>query len=414
MPKVANRSVLLLGTLDTKGEEYAFARTRFANAGIATTLVDVGVFPPVGLHPDVNNEVVARAGGSSLQALRESNDRGQAVSIMSLGALKIVEEYYEARAFDGIFAFGGSSGSTIASLCMRALPIGVPKILVSTLAASNAAIFVGESDLAIFASVVDIAGINSVSSRIFSNAIDAMIGMLQSKPVIPVAGKKLIAASMFGVTTTCVTDARRRLEHHGYEVITFHMTGTGGRSMEKLISQGLFHGVLDVTTTELCDEIVGGTLSAGPDRLTAAVKRFIPQVISLGALDMVNFGSRSSVPKKFDSRTLYSHNDNVTLMRTTADECEKIAIDICSKLSKATSPVSLFIPLKGVSAIAVKGAPFFDPAADDALFSTIRENVPRQIDLIELDNAINDPAFSAAMASKLITYVDQGWENLNG
>ena len=414
MPRVADRSVLLIGTLDTKGEEYSFARTRFANAGIATILIDAGVFPPVALNPDVTNEVVARAGGSSLQALRESNDRGQAVSIMSLGALSIVEELYAAGAIDGIFAFGGSSGSTIASLSMRALPIGVPKVLVSTLAASNAASFVGESDIAIFASVVDIAGINSISARIFSNAIDAMIGMLQSKPAVNVSDKKLIAASMFGVTTTCVTDARMRLEQHGYEVITFHMTGSGGRSMEKLISQGLIHGVLDVTTTELCDEIVGGTLSAGPDRLTAAVEKGIPQVISLGALDMVNFGTRTSVPKKFDNRKLYSHNDNVTLMRTTADECEKIAIDICSKLSRATSPVSLFIPLKGVSAIAVKDAPFYDPVADDALFSTIRKNVPRQIDLIELDNAINDPVFSAAMASKLITYVDQGWENSNG
>lgn len=414
MPRVNNKSVLLIGTLDTKGEEYAFARTRFENAGIGTILVDTGVFSPVGLNSDVTNEDVARAAGSSLNALRETNDRSHAVSVMSDGALKIVEEYFAAGAFDGIFAFGGSGGSTIASLSMRALPIGVPKVLVSTLAASNAANFAGESDIAIFASVVDIAGINSISSRIFSNAIDAMIGMLDNNPPAPMEDKKLIAASMFGVTTTCVTDARKRLELHGYEVITFHMTGSGGRSMEKLISQGLINGVLDVTTTELCDEIVGGTLSAGPDRLTAAVKKNIPQVISLGALDMVNFGARASVPDRFVNRNLYSHNENITLMRTTADECEKIAIDICSKLSKATSPTSLFIPLKGVSAIAVKGAPFYDPIADEALFSTIRRNVPRQIDLVELDNAINEPIFSAAMASKLITYVDQGLENYNG
>jgi len=234
-----------------------------------------------------------------------------------------------------------------------------------------------------------------------------MIGMVSSNLKRLHLSKKLIAASMFGVTTECVTNSRKHLESHGYEVITFHMTGSGGRSMEKLISEGFMHGVLDVTTTEICDEIVGGVLSAGPNRLTAATKHGIPQVISLGALDMVNFGAKDTVPTKFSNRNLYAHNENVTLMRTNAEECEKIAIDICSKLSPYKAPVSLFLPLKGVSSIAVAGAPFHDPIADEALFSTIRRHIPRHVELVELEHAINDEEFSKALAAKLITYIEK-------
>ena len=407
MKSNAVKTVLLIGTLDTKSDEYTYARARFHSAGLRTIMVNVGVLGDTTQDVDVSNSQVASAGDSNLQALRESHNRGHAISVMTSGAALIVQSLFAKGEFDGIFALGGSGGSTIASASMRSLPIGLPKVLVSTLVNSSAAAFVGDSDMALFASVVDIAGINSLSSQIISQAVDAMIGMLNSQQDRFQSTKKLIAASMFGVTTECVTDARKHIESHGYEVITFHMTGSGGRSMEKLISEGFMHGVLDVTTTEICDEIVGGVLSAGPNRLTAASTHGIPQVISLGALDMVNFGARNTVPTKFSHRNLYAHNENVTLMRTNAEECEKIALDICSKLSLSKAPVCLFIPLKGVSSIAVAGAPFHDPIADEALFSTFRRHIPRHVELVELDHAINDAQFSRALATKLITYVDQ-------
>jgi uncharacterized protein (UPF0261 family) len=400
--------VVLVGTLDTKGVEYEFARNRFQKAGLKTILINAGIIGQSSIISDVTNEQVALAGSSDLQTLKTKNDRGFAVSVMTKGVNQIVQDLYKKGELDAIFALGGSGGSTISSFAMRNLPIGVPKVLVSTLVSSNAASFVGESDMALFASVVDIAGVNSISAKVIANAVDATIGMVNGEKVEVKNNKKLVAASMFGVTTQSVTDARKILEENDLEVITFHMTGTGGKSMENLIRQGFINAVLDVTTTEICDEIVGGTLSAGPDRLTAAVEMKIPQVVSVGALDMVNFGSKNSVPEKFQNRNLYVHNENVTLMRTTPEECEKIALDIATKLNKATAPVTLFLPLKGVSAIAIKGGVFFDQQADDALFSTLKKNVGNNVELIELDSAINDNDFSKAIANKLIQLVKVG------
>ena len=400
--------MVLIGTLDTKGVEYEFARNRFQKAGLKTILINAGILGQSLIQSDVTNEQVALAGSSDLQTLKTKNDRGFAVSVMTKGVNQIVQDLYKKGELDAIFALGGSGGSTISSFAMRNLPIGVPKVLVSTLVSSNAASFVGESDMALFASVVDIAGVNSLSAKVIANAVDATIGMVNGEKVDIKNNKKLVAASMFGVTTQCVTDARKILEENDLEVITFHMTGTGGKSMENLIRQGFINAVLDVTTTEICDEIVGGTLSAGPDRLTAAVEMKIPQVVSVGALDMVNFGSKNTVPEKFKNRNLYVHNENVTLMRTTPEECEKIALDIATKLNKATAPVTLFLPLKGVSAIAIKGGVFFDQEADDALFSTLRKNVGNNVELVELDCAINDNDFSTAIANKLIQLVKVG------
>ena len=400
--------MVLIGTLDTKGVEYEFARNRFQKAGLKTILINAGILGQSPIQSDVTNEQVALAGSSDLQTLKTKNDRGFAVSVMTKGVNQIVQDLYKKGELDAIFALGGSGGSTISSFAMRNLPIGVPKVLVSTLVSSNAASFVGESDMALFASVVDIAGVNSLSAKVIANAVDATIGMVNGEKVDIKNNRKLVAASMFGVTTQCVTDARKILEENDLEVITFHMTGTGGKSMENLIRQGFINAVLDVTTTEICDEIVGGTLSAGPDRLTAAVDMKIPQVVSVGALDMVNFGSKNTVPEKFKNRNLYVHNENVTLMRTTPEECEKIALDIATKLNKATSPVTLFLPLKGVSAIAIKGGVFFDQEADDALFSTLRKNVGNNVELVELDCAINDNDFSTAIANKLIQLVKVG------
>ena len=397
------KTVILIGTLDTKGVEYQFAKERFKKSGLNTILIDAGIIGESVVKADISNEEVARAGGEELATLKNLGDRGFAVSVMTQGVNQIVQDLHKKNQCDGVFALGGSGGSTISSFAMRNLPIGIPKVLVSTLIASNASSFIGESDMALFASVVDIAGINSISAKVIANAVDATIGMIKGEKVEITNNKKLVSASMFGVTTTCVTNARKILEENDLEVITFHMTGSGGKSMENLIREGFINASLDVTTTELADEIVGGTLSAGPTRLTAARDKKIPQVVSVGALDMVNFGPKETVPEKFRNRNLYVHNENVTLMRTTAEECEKIALDICEKLNKSTSKVTLMLPLLGVSAISTKGQVFYDEKADEALFSTIRKNLKPNVELVELNCAINDQAFSDALAFKLLS-----------
>ena len=397
------KTVILIGTLDTKGVEYQFAKERFKKSGLNTILIDAGIIGESVVKADISNEEVARAGGEELATLKNLGDRGFAVSVMTQGVNQIVQDLHKKNQCDAVFALGGSGGSTISSFAMRNLPIGIPKVLVSTLIASNASSFIGESDMALFASVVDIAGINSISAKVIANAVDATIGMIKGEKVEITNNKKLVSASMFGVTTTCVTNARKILEENDLEVITFHMTGSGGKSMENLIREGFINASLDVTTTELADEIVGGTLSAGPTRLTAARDKHIPQVVSVGALDMVNFGPKETVPDKFKNRNLYVHNENVTLMRTTAEECEKIAFDICEKLNTSTSKVTLMLPLLGVSAISTKGQVFYDEKADEALFSTIRKNLKPNVELVELNCAINDQAFSDALAFKLLS-----------
>jgi uncharacterized protein (UPF0261 family) len=383
--------------------EYQFAKERFKKSGLNTILIDAGIIGDSLVKADISNEEVARAGGEELATLKNLGDRGFAVAVMTQGVNQIVQDLYKKNQCDAVFALGGSGGSTISSFAMRNLPIGIPKVLVSTLIASNASSFIGESDMALFASVVDIAGINSISAKVIANAVDATIGMIKGERVEINNNKKLVSASMFGVTTTCVTNARKILEENDLEVITFHMTGSGGKSMENLIREGFINASLDVTTTELADEIVGGTLSAGPTRLTAARDKKIPQVVSVGALDMVNFGPKETVPEKFKNRNLYVHNENVTLMRTTAEECEKIALDICHKLNESTSKVALLLPLLGVSAIATKGQVFYDKKADEALFSTIRKNLKPNVELVELNYAINDQEFSDALAFKLLS-----------
>jgi uncharacterized protein (UPF0261 family) len=288
---------------------------------------------------------------------------------------------------------------------MQALPVGVPKLMVSTMAAGDTRDYVGATDVCLMASVTDVAGVNSISARILANAAAAMAGMVQAPAVELGDERPLIGATMFGVTTPSVTRAREELESRGYEVLTFHATGTGGRAMEALVEGGFLRGVLDVTTTELCDELVGGVLSAGPDRLEAAGRAGLPQVVSLGALDMVNFGARDTVPPQFESRNLYVHNPSVTLMRTTPEECAELGRRIARKLSAARGPVALFVPLGGVSMIDAEDQPFHDPKADEALFSALRENLGSNVEVHEMDNNVNDPEFATAMADKLDSYL---------
>ncbi len=399
--------VVLLGTLDTKGREYAYLRERLLELDVDVTVVDAGVHEPVGLVPDVGRDEVARAADADVDALAAAGDRGAAVTAMAEGAERIVLGLHERGGLDAVLALGGSGGSSIAARAMQALPVGVPKLLVSTLASGDTRPYVGAVDVTMMYSVVDISGINSVSARIMSNAAAAIAGMARvTSPRTD--GRPLVGATMFGVTTPCVTRARERLEELGYEVLVFHATGAGGRSLEALAAGGFLAGVLDVTTTELADELVGGVLSAGPDRLEAAGRNGVPQVVSLGALDMVNFGPRETVPPQFEDRNLYVHNSTVTLMRTTAEECAQLGRTIGEKLAAATSPTAVFVPLGGVSMIDVPGQPFHDAEADAALVSSLKEALGGRVELHERDEDVNDPAFAVAMADRLHELIQGG------
>jgi uncharacterized protein (UPF0261 family) len=395
---VSSPIVVLVGTLDTKGEEYAFLRDRLHQAGVDTLLVDVGTQGPPTTPADVPREEVAAAAGLDLAAL---TDRGPAVQAMCAAAPVVVRRLFDEGRCQGVLAAGGSGNTAIATAAMRALPIGVPKLVVSTMASGDTAAYVDVSDVTLMPAVTDVAGLNSVSARVLANAAAAMAGMVSAPPVELGESRPLVAATMFGVTTAGVTRAREELEERGYEVLVFHATGTGGRSMESLVEAGLVTGVLDLTTTELADDLVGGVLSAGPHRLEAAGRRGVPQVVSLGALDMVNFGPRDSVPARFADRLFYEHNPTVTLMRTTPAECAELGRRVGAKLSAATGPVALFVPLRGISALSGEGAPFADPDADAALLAGLRETLAPTVEVHEVDAHVNDPEFAVAMAARL-------------
>jgi uncharacterized protein (UPF0261 family) len=400
-------TVCLLGTLDTKGHEYQYLKDRVIAHGAEVVLVDAGALGSPLTTPDISADEVAVAGGSNRETLAAANDRGAAISAMAAGATKVVGDLAAEGRIHGVISIGGSGGSALATEAMRALPVGLPKLMVSTVASGNTQAYVGAVDITMMHSVVDIAGLNRVSTRILDNAAAAIAGMANAFANAEDVNseKPLIAATMFGVTTPCVTFAREWLEERGNEVLVFHATGTGGQSMEALVAGGFISGVLDITTTELADDLVGGVFSAGPDRLEIAGQQGIPQVVSLGALDMVNFGAKDTVPPQFRDRNLYVHNASVTLMRTTPEECAELGRRIAAKLNAAKGPVALFIPRKGVSAIAVEGGPFHDPAADKALIDTVLTNLNDNVEVHDLELDINDPAFATAMASRLTEFI---------
>jgi uncharacterized protein (UPF0261 family) len=395
-------SVVLLGTLDTKGEEYEFLRERIARLGCDVVMVDAGVLGDRS-QGDVTADEVAAAAGESRVDLAAPGERGPAVLAMARGATEVVRRLHAEGRLDGILGVGGSGGSSILAAAMQALPIGVPKLLGATMASGDTRAYVGISDIAMMPSVVDAAGINGVSERILANAAAAIAGMAQAATafVSAIEPRPLLGATMFGVTTPCVSTARAWLEAHGYEVLVFHATGTGGRAMEALMQAGFITGSLDVTTTELVDELVGGTLSAGPDRLEMAGALGIPQVVSLGALDMCNFGPKETVPARFADRNLYVHNATVTLMRTTEEECAELGRILARKLNAATGPLTVFIPLGGVSMIDVAGAPFHDAVADATLVRELKSGLRPDVEVVEMATDINDPVFATAMAERL-------------
>jgi len=395
------KTVALLGALDTKGAEYAFVKRCIEARGHQALLIDVGVLGPAGVEPDLSRRQVAEAAGVDFDRLLAGKDRGEAVAAMARGAEVLVPKLYAEGRFHAIMALGGGGGTSVACAAMRTLPLGVPKVMVSTVAGTDVSGYVGVKDIVMVPSIVDVAGINRISREIFARAAGAVCGMVETG-VPPGEDKPLVAASMFGNTTPCVEAAKAIVEQAGYEVLVFHATGTGGRTMESLIDEGLIDGVLDITTTEWADELVGGVLAAGPGRLDAAARRGMPAVVTPACLDMVNFWAPETIPEKFQDRTFYQHNPNITLMRTTPDECRRLGEILAEKLNRSTGAVTVLVPLGGLSMIDAPGGPFWWPEADRALFDTLKENLRPDIRFVEIDANVNDPEFATSCAETLL------------
>jgi uncharacterized protein (UPF0261 family) len=406
--KLPTVTVALLGTLDTKGTEYQWVADQLSTYGVRTVVIDAGVAGPRGFTGTIDHphDKVAELAGSDIGVLRSRNDRGFAIATMAEGAAIALATLVAGDGIDGAMALGGSGGSAIAARAMRDLPVGLPKLIVSTMAAGDVSAYVGSNDVTLMYSVVDVAGINRISRAVLGNAaaaMAAMAGAQSGRRANPSTDDRpLIGASMFGVTTPAVDAARARFEELGYEVVTFHATGAGGRALEALARSGFFAGVFDLTTTELADDLVGGVLSAGPDRLTGAGAAGVPQVVSLGALDMVNFGPEATVPPKFAGRRFYVHNPTVTLMRTTAAESEELGRRLGTKLAAATAPTVLVIPRGGVSALDAVGQPFWDEEADAKLFNAVSEAVAgTAVEVLDDPANINDAALARRAADQL-------------
>ena len=387
--------IAVLGTLDTKGHEHAFVADQIRARGHEVLLIDAGTGEAPQVTPDVTRDQIVRGGFS------QPTDRGSCVVEMSEAAPGFVAQLAEDGKIDGIISLGGGGGTAIGTAAMRALPVGFPKLMVSTLASGNTAHYVGTKDIVMFPSIVDVAGLNGVSRMIFARAAGAICGMVEAK-VEQGEAKPIIAASMFGNTTECVNSAKEVFENAGYEVLVFHATGAGGRTMESLIESGMVKGVLDITTTEWADELVGGTLTAGPTRLDAAAKAGVPAVVVPGCVDMVDFGERDSVPAKFEGGNFYIHNPEVTLMGKNGGENAGLGKILATKVNSYSAGAAVYLPLKAVSVISAEGGPFYDAEADAALFGAIKENLRADVPLVEMDCKINDPEFAKACAAALL------------
>ena len=391
MPK----TIVIAGAFDTKGSEFAFVKDLIKAHDIKTLTIDIGVIGNPGFTPDIDNGEVAKAGGSTIEILRTKKDKTKAMRVMSDGLSVIVNRLYEQGKLNGILSMGGSGGTALVTAAMRELPVGIPKIMVSTMAGGDVSSYVGTSDIIMVPSVVDVAGINRISRKIYFNAAEAIAGMVKAESPSPVEEKPLIAASMFGNTTKCIDQAIANLNKKGYETVVFHAVGTGGRTMEKLIRNAYFEGVLDLTTTELADEVCGGVLSAGPDRVKAAPNTAIPVVIAPGCVDMANFFGKDTMPEKYKNRNLYEWNPNITLMRTNVEENIKIGQMIATAANLAKKgKVAVILPLKGVSMLDSKGNPFWDQDVNQACYNAIKDNLRSDIPVVEIDCNINDQEFS--------------------
>jgi uncharacterized protein (UPF0261 family) len=401
---VAPKAVYAIATMDAKGVEIAYVAQQARAAGAAVVTVDVGTKAAPAIRPDIGREKVAACHPEGAPAVLRHSERGEAVTAMSEALVEFLKSEHAAGRVAGAIGLGGTGGTALIAPALRALPIGLPKLLVSTVASGNTAAYVGCCDITMMYSVVDVSGLNRVSKEVLGNAAHAIAGMvthsISTGDVRPALGM-----TMFGVTTPCVTAVREKLEERGYDCLVFHATGIGGQAMEKLVASGMIAGVLDITTTEVADEVVGGVFRAGPDRFDVILERGIPYVMSLGALDMVNFGALDTLPEQFCDRTLHIHNKQVTLMRTTPEENRRIARWIAAKINRSHSPVRILIPEKGVSMLDAPGQPFHDPEADSALFEELTASVKQDAGRVirRLPCHINDDAFVSALVAEYLS-----------
>jgi uncharacterized protein (UPF0261 family) len=406
MPK----TICIIGAFDTKGEDHAFLRQEILKLGCHVLSINIGVLGTTSLFPvDFEADAVLKAAGNDLGDIRSQGDKGAAMKAFDQAAPRLVRQLYEQGRFDGIIGMGGSGGSAIIASAMRSIPIGVPKVLVSTVASGDVSFYVRGKDITIIPSIVDVAGLNRISRLIYARAAGAICGMVQNEPPQVREDRPIITASMFGNTTDCVNTCAKALSDKGFEVLVFHATGAGGRAMETLVADGLVEGVLDITTTEWADELCQGVFSAGPERLDAPGQRGIPHLIVPGCVDMANFGAPATVPEKFRQakRLLYEWNPSVTLMRTNVDENRQMGEIFAKKANAATGPVAFLIPLRGVSMLDGDGQPFCDREADRAMFDAIKANTKPAIPMVEVDLNINDPAFAAKAVEMMLELMSQ-------
>jgi uncharacterized protein (UPF0261 family) len=401
------KTVVISGSLDTKGREFAYLKELIEKEGLETLVVDFGVIGEPAFAPDITRQEVAKAGGGDLVALASGEHKDEAMRIMATGLAVVVRRLFDEGRLDGIIGMGGGGGTSLSTMAMRTLPVGVPKVMVSTLGGGDVSAYVGTRDITFMPSIVDVAGFNRISRLIYANAAGAIAGMVKMEAINPSEDKPLITASMFGNTTLAVDRARGRLERDGYEVLVFHATGSGGRMMEGLITDGYITASLDITTTELADEVCGGVLSAGPERCLAASRAGIPAVLVPGCVDMANFWGMDSVPEKYKARKLYQWNPNITLLRTNAEENKRIGEMIAAAANAASAPVVILLPLKGVSQLDSPSGAFWDPQADHACFDAIKGNLRPGIPLIEMDNNVNDPEFADKAAETLLNILQK-------
>lgn len=398
MPK----TIVIVGSLDTKGTEYAFVKELIEKEGVKTLVVDFGVLQKPTLKPEISRDEVAKAGGGDLAYLASGDHKDEAMKVMADGLAVVVRKLYDDGKLDGIIGMGGSGGTSIITTAMRTLPVGVPKVMVSTVGGGDVSAYAGTKDITFIPSIVDVAGINSISRTIYANAAGAIAGMVKVELPKAVDEKPLVVASMFGNTTKCVDHAREILEKEGYEVLVFHATGIGGKTMESLIAEGYINGSMDITTTELADTVCDGVFNAGPDRCMAASRTGIPAVIVPGCVDMANFWGIDTVPEQYKQRNLYQWNPDVTLLRTNVEENIRMGEMIAAAANISTAPVAIVLPLKGVSMLDSPGDRFWDPEADKACFEAIKKNLKPNIPVIEMDNNINDPEFSGKVAELML------------
>ena len=396
------KTLVITGSLDTKGREFAFLEELIEKEGLDTLVVDFGVMGEPVLTPDITRQEVANAGGGDLATLASGEHKDEAMRVMAAGLAVVVRRLFDEGRLDGIIGMGGGGATSISTTAMRALPVGVPKLMVSTLGGGDVSAYVGTRDITFMPSIVDVAGFNRISRAIYANAAGAIAGMVKMETAKGDEGKPLVTASMFGNTTLAVDRARGVLEARGYEVLVFHATGTGGKTMEGLIADGYITASLDITTTELADEVCGGVLSAGPERCLAASRAGIPAVLVPGCVDMANFRAMDTVPDKYKSRKFYQWNPNITLLRTNAEENKRIGEMIAAAANAATAPVVILIPLRGVSQLDSPGGAFWDPQADRACFEAIKKDLRPGIPVIEMDNNINDPEFADKAVETLL------------